>query len=645
MTYIGLLVAVPALLALALLVARSDGARRILVWGGAVLVALLSVGFAIAHLGTPWVLVAFSSPAVDYGALGIGLLVSATVLFYAVRHRNVVAGVLAAVQVAATLVLDLMLAHRTPAPQGLAVDSLSVVMVLVIGVIGAGICVYALGYMDDFQRHAPEGDDRRHQFFALMFVFLSAMFAIVLTNNMAWMLTAWEVTTLCSFLLIGYTRTPEAIGNSFRQINMNLLGGIAFTLAVCHIALNFNTMAFSDFLVKGVANPSTAALPAAALAFAGMTKAAQMPFHTWLLGAMVAPTPTSALLHSSTMVKAGVFLLIKLAPLFLVIPTASFMAVGVGGLTFLFCSFMAISQSNAKRVLAYSTIANLGLIVACAGVGTPEAVWAAVLLLIFHAAAKSLLFLCVGTAEHHIHSRDIEDMDLLFERMPQLARLMMIGIMCMFVAPFGMLIAKWATLVSFADMHQFALVMMLAFGSAATFLFWAKWLGKIAGVAALQDNLEETVHGSEWAGMIVMTFAALCSTILLPVVSFALIEPYIVGVYGRLGQDVSTDNLWIAALLASFSLIVVLAGLRRSKQRPGEVYLSGVAIDGQARTFRNALAGESTASARNLYLTEYFGEARLRPWGEALCGGVMAVSLTACAAAPFLLSFCLMGVN
>ena len=231
-------------------------------------------------------------------------------------------------------------------------------------------------------------------------------------------------------------------------------------------------------------------LPVTLLAFAGITKAAQMPFHTWLLGAMVAPTPTSALLHSSTMVKAGVFLLVKLSPIFAVSLVPSVMVVLVGGFTFALCSFMAISQSNAKRVLAYSTIANLGLITACAGVGTPEAVWAAILLIIFHAVAKSLLFLCVGTAEHHIGSRNIEDMDLLFERMPRLARFMMLGIMCMFVAPFGMLIAKWATLVSFVETGNVALIVLLAFGSAATFMFWAKWLGKLSGIAGEPQNVE-----------------------------------------------------------------------------------------------------------------------------------------------------------
>lgn len=182
--------------------------------------------------------------------------------------------------------------------------------------------------------------------------------------------------------------------------------------------------------------------PLLLFSLAAFTKAAQMPFQSWLLGAMVAPTPTSALLHSSTMVKAGVFLLIKISPcLGFTIPGFLVMTVGIA--TFLFCALAAISQSNAKRVLAYSTISNLGLIVACAGVGTDGAIWAAIFLLIFHAVAKSLLFLCVGTAEHHIGSRNIEDMDDLFERMPRLARLMAIGIMGMFIAPFGMLVSKW----------------------------------------------------------------------------------------------------------------------------------------------------------------------------------------------------------
>ena len=362
--------------------------------------------------------------------------------------------------------------------------------------------------------------------------------------------------------------------------------------------------------------------------------AAQMPFHTWLLGAMVAPTPTSAMLHSSTMVKAGVFLLIKLAPLFLVCQVPGTMVILIGGITFMLCSFMAISQTNAKRVLAYSTIANLGLITACAGVGTPEAIWAAILLVIFHAAAKSLLFLCVGTAEHHIGSRDIEDMDLLFERMPRLARFMMLGIMCMFIAPFGMLIAKWATLVSFVETKQVVLIILLAFGSAATFMFWAKWLGKLSGIAGKPQNVEMTVHPSEWISLIVMAAIAIVACIVLPIMSHTMVEPYLVGIYGQLGQDISVDNLWISSILAVFVLVVLFGGVNSSKKKRVGVYLAGVSTDSDTRTYRNSLSGESIATSRNLYLDSIFGEARIRRTGEIVCAIVIIFALVASGVVP-----------
>ena len=117
----------------------------------------------------------------------------------------------------------------------------------------------------------------------------------------------------------------------------------------------------------GTAQSALLVMPIVLLSLAALTKAAQMPFHTWLLGAMVAPTPTSALLHSSTMVKAGVFPMVKLSSLYAIYPVTGFMVTSVGAITFLLAALMAISQSNAKRVLAYSTISNLGLISACLG--------------------------------------------------------------------------------------------------------------------------------------------------------------------------------------------------------------------------------------------------------------------------------------
>ena len=630
MALIGFLILFPLLIAGVLLVARNEMARRVIVCSAAIVIGVGSVWLVMANLGTPWLQIEFSSGIVDVVCTVVGVLIAAVILYFGVKYKNVLACVLAVVQVVGSLVFELMFAHGIEVQYGLYVDSLSLLMAFIIGVVGSGICVYALGYMEDFQAHEPAGaKDRRPTFFALMFLFLSAMYVIVFSNNMLWMFTGWEITTVCSFLLIGYTRTEEAIRNAFRQIVMNLAGGIGFLVGLYAIVINFNTLSLLEFLQVGTLLPALAALPACALAFAGITKAAQMPFHTWLLGAMVAPTPTSALLHSSTMVKAGVFLLIKLAPIFVVCPTPAVMVILVGGLTFMLCSFMAISQSNAKRVLAYSTIANLGLIVACAGVGTPEAIWAATFLVLFHAVAKSLLFLCVGTAEHHIGSRNIEDMDLLFERMPRLARFMMAGIMVMFVAPFGMLIAKWGTLVTFADTGNVALIIILGFGSAATFLFWAKWLGKLSGIAAHPLNVETTVHRSEWIALMLMAVLCLLCCAGLPVISWFVVDPYIASVYGTYQQAVSDANLWVAALLSVVVFVVLFAGLGSKQVKQVPVYLSGVSVNNANRTFTNSLSGESMATTRNWYMEDVFGEAKITPVGTAACTLIIVVAFAA----------------
>ena len=635
------LIVVPVVAALLLLVIKNDRARDAIAIAFAALIAVLSIAFAVVFMGSGPVdyrVTPNLESSLSFVSLVIDLVVAAFIVCYAVRYKRPLALGLAIVQILFALWIEFFTPRTKPLFSGsdlttaVHVDALGVIMVLIIGIVGSGICVYALGYMKDFQAHElhekPQAKDRRPWFFALMFAFLSAMYIIVLADNMTWMYTAWEVTTLCSFLLIGFTKTEEAINNAFRQIVMNMLGGIAFQVAIIVLAAFHVPLMFTSFIQLGTSQPYLVLLPTVLLAFAGMTKAAQMPFHTWLLGAMVAPTPTSALLHSSTMVKAGVFLLVKLSPVFAVSLVPSVMVMLVGGLTFLFCSLLAISQSNAKRVLAYSTIANLGLITACAGVGTPEAVWAAILLIIFHAVAKSLLFLCVGTAEHHIGSRNIEDMDLLFERMPRLARFMMLGIMCMFVAPFGMLIAKWATLVSFIETGNVALIILLAFGSAATFMFWAKWLGKLSGIAGEPQNVELSVHKSEWGALLLMAGLVCVTCVLLPVMSSGLVVPYIQTAFNYGRQDISDGNLWIAAICAVLVILMLFAGLgRSSKQKKVDVYLAGASADNAARTFRGSMSQPVEATSRNMYLDGIFGEAKIASVSSTICALVMVAGI------------------
>ena len=178
----------------------------------------------------------------------------------------------------------------------------------------------------------------------------------------------------------------------------------------------------------------------------------------------------------------------------------------------------------------------------------------------------------------------------------------------MFIAPFGMLLAKWATLVSFADTGQVALIVLLAFGSAATFMFWAKWLGKLSGIAARPENVEAKVHSSEWVAIMVMAVLVILCCIGLPIISWAVVEPYIYSVFGTVGQDISSSNLWTTS-----------------------IYLAGVSRDNAERTFSNSLSGESTASARNWYLEGIFGEKRLSPFGTACCTVIIVIAFAAAA--------------
>ena len=625
MTMIGFLILFPLVVGAVLLVARNNTVRNVIVVAAALVIGLASIWQVAVGLNGPNpVYYQLEAPLIDGLCTLIGVVVAITIICFGVRYKNLLAVVLSVVQLLGSIIFELNFAHGIEVSTPLYYDQFTLLMVFIIGVIGSAICVYAIGYMEDFQAHEPEGAlDRRPTFFALMFVFLSAMFVIVFSDHLVWLFTGWEVTTLCSFLLIAYTRTEEAVRNAFRQIIMNLIGGLSFLVALFACVLTFGTLSLSEFLALGQMYPQFALLALVGFGLAGITKAAQMPFHTWLLGAMVAPTPTSALLHSSTMVKAGVFLLVKMAPVFLACPAAGGLLTFVGGFTFLVCSVLAITQSNAKRVLAYSTIANLGLIVACAGVGSPEAVWAAMFLILFHAIAKSLLFLCVGTAEHHIGSRDIEDMDLLFERMPSLARFMMLGIMCMFIAPFGMLMAKWATLEAFTNAGDLLLILLLAFGSAATFMFWAKWLGKLSGIAGSPRNVEVSVHTSEWIPIMLMAVLIVLGCVGLPLISINLVEPYLYVAFGTLSFPIGLDNLIIAAVAVVVMAVVIFAGLGHSRARKVDVYLAGVSVDNDKRMFRNSMSGVSEATSRNLYLGSFLHEKYVDAFGTIACGAMI----------------------
>ena len=195
---------------------------------------VLSVYFCMQGATDSRILFNFTSHVVDYVCFGINIALMVIVLCFCAKYKKIIPAILAMVQLGFEIFLEFSNEKSSvTVANGFSVDMLTIVMTLIIGIIGSGICVYAIGYMKDFQAHEPkDAKDRRSFFMAVCVAFMGAMFLIVFSNNMSWMLCGWEITTVCSFLLIGYTKTEESIKNSFLQITLNLIGGIAFSVAI-----------------------------------------------------------------------------------------------------------------------------------------------------------------------------------------------------------------------------------------------------------------------------------------------------------------------------------------------------------------------------------------------------------------------------
>lgn len=549
--------------------------------------------------------------AIDVGLLIGEFLMMALILYFGLKFKKYYVALLSVAQTVLIAWAELS-GGPTEETAHILTDKLTIIMCLIIGVVGTLICVYAVGYMKDYHTHHTEFQDRRPFFFAMLFVFLGAMFGLVFSAGLTWIYFFWEITSLCSFLLIGYNQSEQAVHNAFQALWMNLLGGLGFAVAIAYSVKELHISALEQLVTAAKGKPELL-IPIVLLAFAALTKSAQMPFSGWLLGAMVAPTPTSALLHSATMVKAGVYLLIRLSPA-LAGNLAGTMVTTIGGFTFFVTSLLAISQSDAKKVLAYSTISNLGLITACAGVGLHEAVWAGVLLMVFHAISKSLMFLSVGAVENATGSRNIEDMHGLIVRLPELAFLMIIGIAGMFLAPFGMLISKWAALKAFVDSKSALLIIFLVFGSASTLFYWTKWLGKLVAVLHSSARLPNTTKGNEWFSMTTQAFLMIALCVTFPAVSAYLVEPFLRELFhDTVPAIISSGNINIMLMMLCMIAILPVAVRLLTFGKKNQVVMSymGGANWGDDRNFINSFGEEERMYLANWYMEDYFGEKKL----------------------------------
>jgi ech hydrogenase subunit A len=353
------------------------------------------------------------------------------------------------------------------------IDPLAHIFLLICTVVGGLILIYATKYM--------EKEKNPSRFFLVMFLFIAAMNGAVFSDNLLWLFFFWEVTTLCSFLLINHDGTELSLNNATTALWMTLLGGVFLIVAISIIAIDYNTYSMSIFLQS---SPLDAALFAsvALMALAAFTKSAIYPFQKWLVGAMVAPTPVSALLHSATMVNLGIYMLLRITPTWVNFDLFQVLLATVGGFTFLFAAIQAVSQDDAKKMLAYSTISNLGLIVLAIGLTSTLGYTAALMLLFFHAFAKAMLFMSVGVIQKRTHSKNLDDMSGLFARMPFISVMIFIGVMALLTLPFGAFVTKWILLEG--SFTYPIIVPFVAFGTTVSVFFYTQWLGRIASEPA-----------------------------------------------------------------------------------------------------------------------------------------------------------------
>ena len=312
---------------------------------------------------------------------------------------------------------------------GFALDPLSAVMILMVTGVGFLIHVYSIGYM----AHEPE----HARFFTYMNLFMAMMLMLVLGSNMLVMFVGWEGVGLCSYLLIGFyydrpfdERTGLSCADAGRKAFItNRIGDFAFLIGVLYLAIHFGTIHFGELTAAlAHAGPGAHALLVAVgiLLFVGATgKSAQIPLYVWLPDAMAGPTPVSALIHAATMVTAGVYMVTRMSGLYAQAPEALAVVGVVGAATAIFAAIMGITATDIKKVLAYSTVSQLGYMFAALGVG---AYAAGIFHLITHAFFKALLFLGAGSVIHGMSDeQDIRRMGGLKDHLPTTFRTMMIA--------------------------------------------------------------------------------------------------------------------------------------------------------------------------------------------------------------------------
>lgn len=447
--------------------------------------------------------------------------------------------------------------HDLVVTLGLRLDPAAALVAVAVGAVALAVQVYSVAYLKIDERYVP--------YAAQVGLFTAAMLLVVTAGDLVMLLVGWEVMGICSYLLIGHDRTlREAPGAAVKAFLVTRVGDIGFLLGIAILGYHAGTFRIGGVLAAVAAGElsETTLTVVALLLLAGVAgKSAQFPLHTWLPDAMAGPTPISALIHAATMVAAGVYVVARLYPLFVAAPGALAVLGVMAAITLLLGAFAATAQNDIKRVLAWSTVSQIGYMTGALAVGS---VPAALFHLLTHAAFKALLFLAAGCVIHAVGSNLMSVMGGLRRVTPVTFWSMVVGLGALAgVPPLAGFWSKDSILVAAEEAYQ-------GHGPAPAWVGGLVWLAAIIGVAVTAwyatrlllltffgPQRTEVHHAHEAPGMMLWPVAALA-------VPGALLGLYLYlgpGMPGRLGAADRSDLLHFGALtILPLALVALGAG-------------------------------------------------------------------------------------
>jgi NADH-quinone oxidoreductase subunit L len=451
-------------------------------------------------------------------------------------------------------------------------DPLSALMTLIVTGVGTLIHIFAIGYM--------HGDERFARFFTYLNLFAASMLALVLAGNFAMLFLGWELVGLCSYLLISFWYTkPSAAAAGKKAFIVNRIGDLGFMIGLMLVFVHFGTLSFEGIFERAGEVLTTGTATAIGLLFliGAAGKSAQIPLYVWLPDAMEGPTPVSALIHAATMVTAGVYVVARSAAIFQEAPAAGMAVATIGALTALWAASIALAQTDIKRVLAYSTVSQLGFMFLAVGLGGYVA---GIFHLMTHAFFKALLFLGAGSVIHGMgDEQDMTKMGGLRQHMPVTAATM--GVATLAIAGFPLLSGFWSKdeilALTFAagGFASVLYVIGLVTAMLTAFYMTRQWVMVFLGDA----RWDEGVHPHEsprvmTAPLVVLAVLSVGAGLINTPFRLGL-EHFLEPAFEGISQAHPPEGIWMFLLLAAVSVGAGLVGIAMGAfvyTRPREVW-------------------------------------------------------------------------